>query len=595
MIRSFHFIHFLLLSIRLPIILMLGFWLASSAVLAQHPQDELNPQFTRQDTLRGSVTPERGWWKLNFYHLDVEVFPVDSSLKGSVLIRYRVLKSPERLQTDPLSSMQTGPRQPMKHNPQPRMQIDLQPPMQITRVTQNGSDLKFERDGNAWFVTLAEPQETGALKEVKVFYQGKPRVSRRPPWDAAITWSRDKNGKPFVATACQGDGASTWWPCKDHMYEEPDSMLISVTTPGGLMDVSNGRLKGVRKNRGGTRTWTWFVSVPISNYVVNLNVGDYAHFNEVYSGEQGDLDCDYYVLKENLARARQQFRQVPMMLEAFEHWFGPYPFYRDGYKLVEVPYPGMEHQSSITYGNGYTNGFLGYDVSHTGWGYRYDYIIVHESAHEWFANNITYRDMADMWIHESFATYAEGLYVEYYFGKEAGYELLRGYRSNIDNDRPVIGYYDVNQMGSGDMYAKGANMLHTIRQLVDDDEKWRGILRGLNENFRYQVVTTLQIENYINENTELNLEKVFDQYLRDTRIPTLEYRFMGNKLAYRWTNCIPGFDMPVRVSLNGESILLEPGTGWKYREGTEGTEGKEGQELIIGRDFYVAGFNNMGE
>lgn len=534
-------------------------------VLAQHPHESAFREFTRQDTLRGSVTPEREWWQLTYYHLDVEVIPSDSSLNGSVTIQYRVLKSPVK------------------------MQIDLQPPMRITRVTQNNRELNFVRDGNAWFVKMEESQEIGSIKELKAFYQGRPRVSRRPPWDAVITWAYDENGKPFIATACQGDGASLWWPCKDHMYEEPDSMLISVTAPANLMNVSNGRLREVIKNKGGTRTWSWFASSPISNYVINMNVGDYVHFSEIYKGELGELDCDYYVLKYNLDKAKEHFRQVPMMLEAFEHWFGPYPFYEDGFKLVEVPYPGMEHQSSVTYGNGYSNGFLGYDLSHTGWGDKFDYIIVHESGHEWFANNITYRDIADMWIHEGFATYSEGLYVEYHFGREAGFEYLRGIRSNIRNNRPMIGHYDVNHMGSGDMYSKGASMLHTIRQLVDDDEKWRGILRGLNKTFWHRVVTTRQIEDYINDQTDLDLTKVFDQYLRDMRIPILEYRFTGKTLAYRWTNCIRDFDMPVRVVLDGKEMLLEPGTRWAYERNLKGTE------LVIDRDFYVAGLNVMGE
>ncbi len=541
------------------------FCLAGTGITHAQHHPYVEPVFTRQDTLRGSVTPEREWWKLVYYHLDVEAFPDDSSLEGSVLIRYRVLKSRDR------------------------MQIDLQSPMQITRITQEGRDLAFNRDGNAWFVTVEADQQPGELKEVKVFYHGRPKIALHPPWDAAITWSSDARGKPFVATACQGEGASTWWPCKDHMYEEPDSMLISVTVPRGLMDVSNGRLRSVEKNRGGTRTWNWFVSVPISNYAVDMNVADYAHFSEIYHGEEGNLDCNYYVLKENLERAREHFTQVPMMLEAFEYWFGPYPFYRDGYKLVEVPYLGMEHQTSVTYGNGYRNGYQGYDITHTGWGEKFDYIIVHESAHEWFGNSITYRDMADMWIHESFACYAEGLYVEYHYGKQAGYEYLRGLRQSIANDRPIIGPYGVNHEGSGDMYAKGANMLHTIRQLVNDDQQWRQLLRGLGQAFRYRVVTGRQIEDYMNGHTQTDLSKVFDQYLRDTRIPTLEYRFLGNRLAYRWTNCIPGFDMPVRITLNGESVLLDPGTKWDYRECGEASD------LVIDPDFYVAGFNDTGE
>ncbi len=323
--------------------------------------------------------------------------------------------------------------------------------------------------------------------------------------------------------------------------------------------------------------------------MVNINIGDYTHFGEVYHGEKGPLDCDYYVLKYNLEKAREHFKEVPRMLEAFEHWFGPYPFYEDSYKLVEVPYPGMEHQSSVTYGNGFENGFAGSDISRTGWGKKFDFIIIHESGHEWFANNITYRDIADMWVHESFIAYSEGLFVEYFWGKEAGAEYLRGVRSNINHDRPIIGLYDVNYPGSGDMYPKGANMLQTLRQLIDDDDKWRGILRGLNEEFYHQTVTGRQIEAYINSQTKHDLTAFFDQYLRGTTIPTLEYRFMDEYMMYRWINCVDGFDMPVKVELDGETVWLEPTKYWSFQE----TGKKKKHTLQIDPEFYVGELNLM--
>ncbi len=521
---------------------------------------------TRQDTLRGSVTPEREWWDLTFYHLNIKTDPADSSLNGYVLIRYNVLKAHDL------------------------MQVDLQPPLKISRIVQDGTDLIFRQDGNAWFVQMKKEQVPGDSNEIKVYYGGKPRVSRRAPWDYGITWAYDENGNPFYATSCQGGGASIWWPCKDHMYDEPDSMRFSITTPGNLMDVSNGRYKGVTENPDGTKTWHWYVNNPIGNYGVNINVGDYAHFGEVYDGELGRLDCNYYVLSYNLDKAKKHFGQATKMLEAFEHWFGPYPFYEDGYKLVEAPYLGMEHQGSVTYGNGYANGYLGRDISGTGWGEKFDFIIVHESGHEWFANNITYKDIADMWIHESFIAYSEGLYVEYWFGKEAGYEYLRGIRSNISNDRNIIGTYDVNRSGSGDMYQKGATMLHMIRQVVNDDEKWRSILRGLNKTFWHQTVTTGQIETYMDEHTDFDLKPVFDQFLRDTRIPVLEYRFTERGLVYRWGNAVEGFNMPVKVYLDGKETWLKfSDRGWSVLEGVEACK------LVVDKDFYVAVLNIMGD
>jgi len=417
-------------------------------------------------------------------------------------------------------------------------------------------------------------------------------VSTRPPWVGGITWKKDSHGLPFVASSCQGDGASLWWPCKDHMYDEPDSMLISVNVPANVMDVSNGRLRSVVKQKNKTTTYNWFVANPINNYGVNINIGDYAHFSEVFNGEKGPLDCNYYVLKEDLESARQQFRQAPMMLKAFEHWFGPYPFYEDGYKLVEVPYLGMEHQSSVTYGNGFKNGYRGSDLSNTGWGLKFDFIIIHESAHEWFANSITYEDIADMWVHESFANYAESLYVEYYYGKEAGSEYVLGTRANILNDRPIIGAYNVNNEGSGDMYYKGGNMLHTIRQILNDDAKWNEILRGLNLEFYHKVVKGSQIENYLIEKTGIHLKPVFDQYLRDIRIPVFEYYIKGNILTYRWSNCVRGFNMPLKIEVAGKEMLLNPRTAFN----TVSIDTAGGNVIVkVDPGFYVASFNLTGK
>ncbi|WP_372753863.1 M1 family metallopeptidase [Labilibaculum sp.] len=526
---------------------------------AAYAQDKI---FTRQDTLRGSITPERAWWDLTYYHLSVKVNPADSSFFGSNKIEYRVLK------------------------PNNVMQIDLQPPMQITSISQDGKDLTFRKDGNAWFVNLKNKQKVDEQKSLLVEFGGKPHVSIRPPWEGGVSWGKDNNGNPWIVTANQGIGASLWWPCKDHPYDEPDSMLMSITVPEPLMNVSNGRLRKLEHNNNGTNTSHWFVSNPINNYGVNINVGDYVNFSNVYKGERGNLDCNYWVLPYNLEKAKEQFKQAHLMLEAFEHWFGPYPFYEDSYKLVEVPYPGMEHQSSVTYGNGFKNGYQGRDESKTGWGDKFDFILVHESGHEWFANNITNWDMADMWIHESFIAYSESLFVDYYWGKEAGAAYCRGTRLNILNDRPILGNYDVNSAGSGDMYSKGANMLHTIRQIINDDEKWNQILRGLNQEFYHQTVKSEQIENYICQESELDLIPVFNQYLKDTRIPTLEYALVDGKMRYRWGNCINAFNMKVKVYLNEELYWLKPSTDWQNLDYE-----KLIKKMEIDKDFYVSAFN----
>ena len=539
-------------------------FLISNTANAQGLMGKSETVFTHQDTLRGSITKERVWWDVKQYHLDIKINPTDSTISGSNTIRYKILNSCNR------------------------MQIDLQEPLKINKVIQDGKELKYQRDGNVFYIDLVALQNPGEIKKLTVFYGGKPKIAVRPPWDGGITWSKDNNGKPFIASTCQGLGASVWWPNKDHMYDEVDDMIISVNVPNNLTNVSNGRLQSVIDMKDGTRTFNWFVSNPINNYGVNINIGDYVSFSEVYKGEKGNLDCIYYVLRDNLDKAKIHFQDVPRMLKAFEHWFGPYPFYKDSYKLVEAPYLGMEHQSSVTYGNGFKKGYLGTDLSGTGWGLKFDFIIIHESGHEWFANNITYKDIADMWIHEGFTNYSESLFVEYYYGKQAGAEYVRGLRKGIENDKPIIGYYDVNNEGSGDMYNKGGNMLHTLRQIVNDDQKWRTILRGLNSTFYHQTVTTKQIEDYLSKSVGLDLAPFFDQYLRDIRIPTFEYKFNNNTLSYRWTNCVPGFNMPVKVTLNGKEQWLKPQVEW-----TKLPQMIKNLKVGLDKDFYVELLKSM--
>ena len=513
-------------------------------------------EFTRDDSLRGSITPERAWWDLTYYELRLQVQPENKFFKGSTTVHYQVLTENQR------------------------MQIDLQPPLYVTKVIEEGKEISFTKDGaNAYIIQLEKKQQKGQKGHIVVFYEGHPREAKRAPWDGGVSWKKDKEGNDFIATSCQGLGASVWWPCKDHMYDEPDSMRIQVTVPDHLMNVSNGRLRKVELNPASqTRTYDWFVSNPINNYGVNINIGNFVRFSETFSGEKGKLDMDYFVLPYHLEKAKVHFLDAPKMMKAFEHWFGPYPFYEDGFKLVEVPYLGMEHQSSVTYGNQYMKGYLGRDLSGTGHGLNFDFIIIHESGHEWFANNITYKDIADMWIHESFTNYSENLFLEFYQGKQVGAEYVIGTRKNILNNIPIIGVYGVNKEGSGDMYYKGGNMLHTIRQIIQDDEKWRQILRGLNKDFYHQVVTTEMVENYIIEKSGMALQKVFDQYLRQTAIPTLEWKVTKNTISYRWTTCIDGFNMHLDVLLDEKKVRLNPTTQWQKINGSQ---------LQIIKDFYV--------
>jgi aminopeptidase N len=529
--------------------------------VARAPRVQYVPKSSRADTLRGSyTTPSRTWWDVTFYDLHVQVNPADSSVAGYNAITYKVL-SPAR-----------------------ELQVDLMEPLVVDSMRQDGKAVTYRREGAAFFAALPSAPTAGRQKTITVYYHGKPQVARNPPWQGGFTWTTDSLGRPWIVTTDQGMGASVWWPNKDTQADEPDSQRVALTVPSSLQDVSNGRLRSTTKHADGTTTYEWFVKNPINNYAIAVAAGNYAHYSETYNGLKGPLSVDYWPLDYNLAAAHRQWPQVRSMLACFEHWFGPYPWYEDGYKLIEVPNTGMEHQSAVSYGNWFANGYRKRESSGTGLGFQWDFIIVHESAHEWFGNNVTSKDNADMWVHESFANYAEGIYTECVAGKDAGARYIVGNRRGIRNDRPIIPAYNVNDQGSGDMYPKGGEMLHTIRQLVNDDAKWRAILTGMNTTFRHQTVTGAQIEAYFSTSTGVKLDKLFDQYLRTTQIPAFEYTITGDTLRYRWADVVPGFDMPVRVTINWPTMtLIHPTTQWQTVKVKLGNA----SDFRVDENFYV--------
>ena len=541
------------------ITLFLQMLIGSSYLMAQ------TGEITRQEMLRGSITPEREWWDVQHYHLQVEFLPDTKRLKGSNTIAFKTVK------------------------PGNKMQIDLQPPLAITKVTHGDAQLKFEREGNVYWVMFEKELPRGVEDKIQVFYEGVPVVSKNPPWVGGITWGRDDLGEHFIVTTCQGIGASIWWPNKDHGADEPDrGMQTSVTVPERLVAVANGRLKKTDRDVAAKKkTYHWEVVNPINNYGVNVNIGNYVNFSEKYQGKGGVLDLDYWVLAHQKDAAMKWFKEVPRTIEAFEHWFGKYPFYEDSFKLVSVSYPGMEHQSSVTYGNWFTNGYLARDPCGCGVGFKFDFIIVHESAHEWFGNNISMKDAADMWIHEGFANYTENLFVEYHFGKKDAEDYVVGTRRGIRNDHPVIGTYGSNRQGSGDMYPKGGNMLHTIRHVINDEAKWLSIMRGLNADFWHQTVTTQQIESYITKNAGIDLSKIFDQYLRTTMIPVLKYKLNGKTVSFHYEKVVKGFAMPVRVNINGKEVKITPSEQEQTFDFAEDIKTFE-----VNRNFYVEAQSN---
>lgn len=499
-------------------------------------------QFTKADTLRGAVTAERAWWDLQHYTLSVKPNIAEKTLAGSNIIEYKVLYANQI------------------------MQIDLQEPLVIDSVMQEGKLQIFNKiSKNVYHITLLQSQQKNEVKKLTIYYSGKPVEAKRPPWDGGLQWTKDSQGNDFVATSCQGIGASIWWPCKDHMYDEPDGGAdILVTVPEYLQDISNGKLIQVIDNKDHSRTYHWQVKSPINNYGINMNIGNYIHWAEVYDGEKGKLTIDYYALKQDSAKAVAQFTEVPRMLKAFEYWFGPYPFYEDGYKLVQTPYLGMEHQSSVTYGNGFKNGYLGRDLSGTGVGLLWDFIIVHESGHEWWANSLTYNDIADMWLHESFTAYSETLFTEYHFGKAKASAYVKGTRRHIQNKRPMITNYGVNEEHKdSDIYYKGANMIHTLRQWVDNDEKFRQMLRAIQKEFYHKTTDSKDVESYIGKFLKLDLKPFFNQYLRKSKLPDLQYYTTKNQLYYRWTDVVDYFQMPIKITVNNTTFTIKPTNKWQ--------------------------------
>lgn len=504
--------------------------------------------FTKTDSLRGTITPERGWWNLTKYDLEIQPDYTTKTLKGVNTISYTVVQN----------------------NNNTKMQIDLKEPLKIDQVLDAaGKQCNFKKEGSVWLIDVGS-QKKGTKNKLSVYYSGKPHEAIRAPWDGGWTFTKDSLGRPWMTVTCQGAaGASIWYPCKDHQSDEPDNgASLTMRVPDTLMAVGNGRLKKTIKHEDGTTSYRWEVTNPINNYNIIPYIGKYINFKEVYEGEKGKLDLNYWVLDYNAEKAKNYLpKEVHNTMKSFEYWFGPYPFYEDGYQLIDAPHAGMEHQSAVAYGNGYQPGYGKRDGSGTGWGLKWDFIVIHESGHEWFGNNITSNDLADMWVHEGFTNYSETLFVEYIFGEQAGNEYNAGIRRGIRNDRPIIPEaYGVNAQGSGDMYPKGGNLLHAIKHSINDNEKFRQILRGLNKDFYHQTVNTSQVENYISKKAGFNYSKVFDQYLRNTAIPKFEFQINGNTVRYRYTNCVAGFNLPIVLKNNTTVLKLMPTDEWKTTE-----------------------------
>jgi len=508
---------------------------------------------TRADILRGEYGRYRANNDLLYYHLDVRVDPAKKTIAGRNTVRFRMLSDDTRIQ------------------------LDLHPSLNIDRILLDGAPLKYERELSAVFIDFPTRLKQGRTYSIDVDYSGMPLEQGR---FGSMAFHTDPAGRPWITTACEEEGASTWWPNKDQWRDEPEGMQISVAVPNALMDISNGKFAGKTDLGDGYTRWDWLVQYPINSYGVALNIGTYAHFSD----RLGNLPLDFYVLPENLDRGKTQFAQAKPMLEIFERYFGEYPFEKDGYKLIEVPYAGMEHQSAVAYGNGFENGYLKRDFTGVGISTQFDFIIVHESAHEWFGNSITAADVADMWIHEGFATYLESLYVEQRWGKDAALKYVNGEKPKVRNEQPVITQPGIHREPTQDMYFKGALFLNTLRSVVNDDAKWEKLLRDLYQRFKYQNIRTEDIVRFVNAQLGRNLTPIFDQYLRRAAIPTLELSFRNDgTLAYRWKADEQNFAMPVRAGAPGKLQILEPTTSWK----TTGSPASKDQFEVATDLYYI--------
>lgn len=538
--------------LKFYLLLFVFFIISNNKTLAQLFDSET--VFTKADTLRGTLSKERNCFDVTYYHLDIMVDIFKRQLSGYNEISFKVTE------------------------PTRRIQLDLFENMKVEKVVYSNKEIKFTREFNAIFIDFNITLNKNATHSIKVYYSGSPQQAKNAPWDGGFTYTTDKDNNQWVAVSCQGTGASCWWPLKDHQSDEPDSMLISIACPEGYMDISNGRLRSVNNAPNGYKQFNWFVGNPINSYNVTLNIGKFV----LWADSLGDLTLDYYVLPYNLEKSKKQFEQVKNMLICFEKYFGKYPFKSDGYKLVETPYLGMEHQSAIAYGNKYMNGYLGRSISRSPDGTKFDYIIVHESAHEWWGNNITTADIADMWVHEGFAMYAEALYCECNWGYDSYLTYINGVKFNISNDKPIIGHYGVNNEGSGDMYYKGALMIHTIRTLISNDSLFFSIIKSMQKEFYHSIVTSAQIEQFISKQSGKDFSKIFEQYLRHSDPPRIIFNKTGDKVQYRWKTDVEGFDMPLKLkNSDGTYTDIFPTTQDKILEGYSGVE-----NIKVATDLY---------
>ena len=523
--------HILLFCIVLSVVL------GSCSLLGIHlkvhnPKNPGKPhKYTDENILLGEMTKYRDCFDVYYYDLSVELDPSNELLMGTVEIHSKAQKDFDRFQ------------------------IDLHSNFQIEGITDKitGESLNYTREERAIYIDNTRKKDESFTIEVR--YSGKPVKAKKAPWKGGFVWKKDKERNPWVGVACETDGASIWWPLKDHTSDEPDSMRMHYTVPEGLIAVGNGRFEGEVASEHLT-TFNWFVSYPINTYNVTVYVGDFKMLKDEYIGISGEkLELTHYVLERNYEKAKKHFQQVHPMLKIYEQKFGEYPWFNDGFKLIESPYEGMEHQTAIAYGNGYKN-----DIDPVT-----DYILLHELAHEWWGNSITAKDLADVWLQEGFATYAEALYFEEKNGKDKYDQHLYFNKIFIKNKYPVVGEKNrrwFHFRKSSDAYVKGAWVLQSLRVQMENDSLFFDIIKSFYDRHKYKIVESNDFIEIVNEKTGEDYQWFFNQYLYNNFAPEFEYGVsLSGSLYYRWNNVSEDFDkLKVRMKSQGKIIELSPST-----------------------------------
>jgi len=516
------------------------------------------PELTPNNLLMGYLNENRSSYRVSFYDINIDFNLEKKSINGFVTIKAESLNDLRKLQ------------------------IDLAKNLKISRISYKDVDLNFSREYDAVLIDFPDYIKKGDIFEFTVFYNGIPQGADNPPWAGGFTWSKDKEERDWIAVSCEGEGARIWWPNKDHITAEGDSVRMAYTVPSNVVAVGNGKLRSV-KSKNNKSTYEWFVNNPINNYNISVQIGNYVAVQDTLIKENEVHYINHYVLDYNEELAANYFIQSKEVIRFYEKYFGDYQWYEDGYKLIEVPYLGMEHQSAVTYGNGFS---LYNGVRSKSWPMYgvIDPLIIHETGHEWFGNSVTASDPTHIWIHEGMQVYSESLYFEDKFDSyDVGVHYLNSIKNRIVNEIPIVGNENENHWAlNGDTYMKGAWIMHTLRSVINDDAVWFEILKEFMIENAKGFANTKDFFDKVYEKTSLDLWYFAEQYFYTPNQPQLEYYQTNSEFFYRWSNVNDNFIMPIDLLVNGKTIRALPSQEFQSIKIT-----KHSQVEVMDWKFYV--------